>query len=220
MPAIHLNDLTFEYSSAVPIITGASVSIGPGWTGVVGSNGAGKTTVLRLVDGTLSPVSGTIVIDPSDGVVVHCPQTADTIDDNIRALAGAWDGPANSLLGRLELDRDQLDRWSTLSPGERKRWQIGGALHREPDVLLLDEPTNHLDTDARDLLISALERFRGVGLIVSHDRTVLNGLCVRILRVGDRGVELWNGDYDTAHAAWEADEAGAGRELRAFGRRT
>ena len=61
-----------------------------------------------------------------------------------------------------------------LSPGERKRWQIGGALAREPDVLFLDEPTNHLDASARELLLDALRRYRGVGVVVAHDRAFLD----------------------------------------------
>lgn len=207
MPAIHFHDLTFQYSSAVPVITAASLSLGPGWTGVVGANGAGKTTLIRLVEGSLLPSSGTMTLDPAGGVVVHCPQMADTVDGNTTTLADAWDGVAHTLLGRLQLNRDELSRWDTLSPGERKRWQVGGALYREPDVLLLDEPTNHLDARARDLLVDALRGFRGVGLVVSHDRTVLNTLCTRVLRIAGGSIELWNGGYDTAHASWEAREA-------------
>lgn len=206
MPAIHFHDLSFQYSSAVPVITDASFSLGPGWAGVVGANGAGKTTLIRLLDGSLSPTSGSITLDPANGIVVHCPQTADAVDDNTAALADAWDGAAHALLGRLRLDRAELERWETLSPGERKRWQVGGALYREPDVLLLDEPTNHLDAEARDLLVAALGGFREVGLVVSHDRTVLNTLCSRVLRIVSGDVEVWSGDYDTAHAAWEARE--------------
>jgi len=207
MPAIHLRNTSFAYSSAVPVVTDASCSLGPGWTGVVGANGAGKTTVLRLIDRTLIPTAGTVDIDPTNGLVVRCPQTADEIDRNIRALADAWDGEAHTLLGRLQLDREYLGRWRTLSPGERKRWQVGGAIYQQPDVLLLDEPTNHLDAEARGLLVSALARFGGVGLVVSHDRALLNGLCTRMLRVAEGRLELWNGDYDTAHVAWEAEEA-------------
>ena len=183
MPAVHFRDLSFSYSSAVPVLAGVSLSLGKGWTGVVGANGVGKSTLLRLIDGSLSPSQGAVVVDPNNGLVVHCPQTADTADPNIERLAAAWDGEAQTARGRLGLVQDDLNRWSTLSPGERKRWQIGGALYQHPDVLLLDEPTNHLDAPARDLLLDALDRYRGVGLIVSHDRTVLNRLCRRILRI-------------------------------------
>jgi len=206
MPAVHLRDLCFRYTSDVPVIIDAAFSLGAGWTGVVGANGAGKTTLLRLIEGSLAATAGTVILDLSDGVVVHCPQTADTIDGNISALSEARDGAARALLGKLDLDRSDLDRWPSLSPGEKKRWQIAGALHRNPDMLLLDEPTNHLDAAARHLLLAALRPYRGVGLVVSHDRTVLNGLCRRILRVERGSAELWHGGYDMARSGWEAQE--------------
>jgi len=93
-----------------------------------------------------------------------------------------------------------------MSPGERKRWQVGGALYQQPEILLLDEPTNHLDADARGLLLGTLDRYRGVGLIVTHDRAVLNRLCRRIMRVSDGAVTLWQGGYDGARMAWESQE--------------
>jgi ATPase subunit of ABC transporter with duplicated ATPase domains len=207
MPAIHFRNLSFTYSAAIPVVTEASCSIGAGWTGVVGANGAGKTTLLRLVDGTLLASAGDLELDPPGGLVVRCPQTADEIDDNIKTLAVAWDGAAHALLGRLELTPADLDRWPTLSPGERKRWQIGGALYRDPEILLLDEPTNHLDVAARGLLMDVLARYRGAGVVVSHDRDVLNGLCRRILRIDNSNVELWQGGYDVARQAWESEAA-------------
>lgn len=206
MSAIHFHDLSFHYSKAVPILESTSFSLGRGWTGVVGSNGAGKTTILGLIDGSLSATGGSILLDPPDAIVTHCPQTADTIDLNIEILREAFDGDAQTMVGRLGLDRNDLDRWGTLSPGERKRWQVGGALYRRPDVLLLDEPTNHLDRDARALLLDELHRFGGIGLVVSHDRTVLNDLCRRIVRIEHGRAELWQGSYDSAHRAWTAAE--------------
>jgi len=99
-----------------------------------------------------------------------------------------------------------------LSPGERKRWQIGAALASAPDVLLLDEPTNHLDEGARTLLLEALSDFTGTGIIVSHDREVLRALTTRTLRIHRTRVRLWNGSYATARASWEAEEAATIRE--------
>ena len=206
MSAIHFRDVSFHHSSAVPILESASFSLGRGWTGVVGTNGAGKTTILDLIEGSLSATGGSLWLDPPDAIVTLCPQTADKMDPNIEILRESFDGDAQTLVGRLGLERSDLDRWETLSPGERKRWQVGGALYQRPDVLLLDEPTNHLDRDARSLLIDELHRFGGTGLVVSHDRTVLNHLCRRILRIERAVVELWQGGYDIAHRAWIATE--------------
>jgi ATPase subunit of ABC transporter with duplicated ATPase domains len=161
-----------------------------------------------------------------DHAAALCPQRVDALDAAIRSLAAATSGEAHRLLGRLRLDPSDLERWRTLSPGERKRWQIGAALAAEPDVLLLDEPTNHLDGVARDLLLGALAGFSGVGVVVSHDRALLNALthatvCVRFARV-----ELWRGAYDAARREWEAalertrgEHARARREERKLQRR-
>jgi ATPase subunit of ABC transporter with duplicated ATPase domains len=93
-----------------------------------------------------------------------------------------------------------------LSPGERKRWQVGAALAAEPAVLMLDEPTDHLDIEARDLLIAGLERFRGVGIIVSHDRALLDRITGYTVRVNDGSARIWRGGYSGAKVAWEAEE--------------
>jgi ATPase subunit of ABC transporter with duplicated ATPase domains len=212
MPAVHLKQLSYRYTTAAEVITGADVHIGPGWTGVVGTNGAGKTTFLRLIAGQLAPTSGTVVVEPADGPVVLCEQTVDHLTPAIRAFADSWDGSDVSLRGRLGLDPYQLDRWLTLSPGERKRWQVGAALSQRPDVLLLDEPTNHLDSEARSLLVAALQRHEGVGLVVSHDRALLEELTIRTIRVEKGKITVWNGSYRAASEGWSAVEAKAAAE--------
>ena len=207
MPAVHLNKLSFRYSTAVEVLVDAEVHIGPGWTGVVGANGVGKTTLLQLVAGRLTPQEGTLAIDPADAVVVLCEQTVDHPTPDIERFAGSWEGLDPALRGRLELDVDEFERWPSLSPGERKRWQVGAALSQEPDLLLLDEPTNHLDSEARQLLISALRRFSGVGMVVSHDRSLLEELTTRTLRIVRGELTLWNGAYRAASREWTAAES-------------
>lgn len=212
MPAVHFNHLSFRYSTAVDVLTDVDIHLGPGWTGVVGANGAGKTTLLQLVAGRLTPSEGSVSVDPADVPVVLCDQVVDRPTTDIGRFAESWEGLDASLRARLGLDVDQIHRWTSLSPGERKRWQIGAALSREPGVLLLDEPTNHLDSEARSMLIGALSRFGGVGLVVSHDRSLLEELTGRTLRL-DRGeVTLWNGAYGAASAGWAAAESEASEQ--------
>ena len=86
------------------------------------------------------------------------------------------DGDAFEIRGRLGVGDDWIDRWPTLSHGERKRAQIAVALWRKPNVLAVDEPTNHLDVDAQDMLFNALSTFHGVGILVSHDQRFLDTL--------------------------------------------
>ena len=206
MPAVHLDHLSYRYSTAVDVLDDAGAHLGPGWTGVVGANGSGKTTLLRLIAGTLTPSGGSVTLDPRDAVCVTCDQEVESLSADIAAFGASWDAPDITLRGRLALETSDLDRWDTLSPGERKRWQIGAALARRPDVLLLDEPTNHLDRTGRDLLVEALVRFGGVGLVVSHDRRLLDELTERTLRITRGSVEVWGGGYTVAHDAWIAAE--------------
>ena len=183
------------------------IHLDPGWAGLVGANGSGKTTLLRLLAGELAPADGEVVRDPPGLSLVTCPQDVARCDAAITALADAADRAGARLRGSLGLDPAQLGRWPTLSPGERKRWQIGAALAADPDVLLLDEPTNHLDSEARDLLVATLARFRGVGVVVSHDRDLLDRLTTRTLRIHRGALRSWPGPYSAARACWEAERA-------------
>lgn len=207
MSAIHLSHVSFSYSSAVPIIEDATFDLGPGWTGLVGANGAGKSTLLHLITGDHPPDGGAVSVEPPGLPPVLCEQRIDELTKAIEGLAWDWERDAVRMRASLSLDPEQLDRWDTLSPGERKRWQIGAALVRQPDVLLLDEPTNHLDAEARDLLVAALTAYRGCGVVVSHDRGLLNELTTRTIRVHRGRVKLWNGSYDVAHEEWRAKAA-------------
>ncbi len=203
MSSVRLVGASFQYSDATPILRDLDLVLVPGWTGLVGPNGAGKTTLLRLVDGTLVPTAGIVRRDPSASRVTSCPQEVVACTPAIEAFASAWDRHARRLHGRLRLDPDALVRWPSLSPGERKRWQIGAALADEPDVLLLDEPTNHLDADARAWLLDALRGFAGIGVVVSHDRDLLDQLTVRTARVEHGRVLALDLPYSQARAAWE-----------------
>ena len=189
------------------MLSDITVHLTAGWTAVVGANGAGKTTLLGLATGALAPTRGVVVREPDGAVCVTCDQRVDAPDRHVLALAGAVDRAALRWMDQLALDPDQLARWPTLSPGERKRWQIGAALAAEPDVLALDEPTNHVDADARARLIRAIGRFRGVGLLVSHDRDLLDALPRRTLRIDRGAATLYEGGYQAARAAWEAEAA-------------
>jgi ATPase subunit of ABC transporter with duplicated ATPase domains len=203
---VRLSGLSFSYSDSVSTLTDVTLTLAAGWTGVVGPNGAGKTTLLRLIAGDLEPTAGHVKLDPLQSVVRVCAQTVETMTPEISAFARVTDGVARRIHGELRLDHAALGRWPTLSPGERKRWQVGAALSAEPAVLMLDEPTDHLDVEARALLIAGLERFRGVGIVVSHDRTLLDRLTTYTVRVHDGSARIWRGSYTHAKCAWEAEE--------------
>ena len=206
MASIHLKQLAFAYADSVPLLQEVELHLLPGWHGLVGANGAGKTTLLRLVAGEIEPDCGEIVRHPRGARALYCPQEIEERTPEVDAFAAASSGTAQRLLGQLRLGSTSLERWPVLSPGERKRWQIGAAIAADPPVLLLDEPTNHLDAEARDLLCTALRGFSGVGVLVSHDRALLNALTGHTLRLEDGRLHVLRGGYDESRRTWEAQE--------------
>ncbi|HML16991.1 MAG TPA: ATP-binding cassette domain-containing protein [Bryobacteraceae bacterium] len=203
---VRVSNLSFSYSDSVAIIRDANFQITRGWTGIVGPNGAGKTTLMRLIAGELEPASGSVHFDRGNSGPVLLRQTVEDLTPAIERFADSRDGQSARLFGELGLSPEEILRWSTLSPGERKRWQVGAALWSDPEVLMLDEPSDHLDSEGRDFLIAGLRRFRGIGIVVSHDRAMLDLLASYTVRV-DRGTaRLWRGSYSEAKRSWEAEQ--------------
>ncbi|MCP3915906.1 MAG: ABC-F family ATP-binding cassette domain-containing protein [bacterium] len=209
MPSVFISRATFAYAS-LPILESVDLELHSGWTGVVGPNGAGKSTLLGLIAGTLEADEGAVRRQPASLTCEVCAQRVEDEPGAVRAFAARDDAPARRWIGLLRLDPDALVRWETLSPGERKRWQVGAALAADPHVLLLDEPTNHLDGDAVELLVNALAQFRGIGIVVAHDRRFLDALTTHTILVRGGTATSWTGGYSSARGTWERSE----RELR------
>lgn len=204
--SISFDHITFTHDNAVlPLLEDVTVHFDTGWTGIVGPNGSGKTTLLHLAAGLLDVQQGQLRRPAS---VVLCPQRTDDAPKALPAFLAATVAEACALRGCLQIGEDWADRWATLSHGERKRAQIGVALWCEPEALLLDEPTNHIDRDARALLIQTLRSFRGVGLVVSHDRELLDLLCMQCLFLAPPRAVLRPGGYSQAAADGEREAAG------------
>lgn len=216
MPSLRAQKLCFAFQS-VPVFDGLSFHLSPPWTGIVGANGLGKTTLLRLITGELVPTHGSVSVEPRGARVAFCPQRVEALGEPIADLAWGQDKHAYRLRMRLKLDAAEVERWGTLSPGERKRWQLGAALYTEPDVLLLDEPGNHLDAPGLNWLRETLRGFRGLGVLVSHDRALLDEATHATLRLTSAGARLWPLPFSAACAAWTEEEAAqraARRETR------
>lgn len=169
---------------------------GKGWTGIIGANGTGKTTLLRLVCGELTPEAGALHVP---GRAVLCVQRTDSPPAGLDAFLGATDSESCRLRGELAVEGDWLARWGTLSHGERKRAQIGVTLWSQPAVLAVDEPTNHIDAPTRALLGNALRAFDGIGLLVSHDRALLDTLCHQCLFLDPPDTVMRPGGYTEGH---------------------
>jgi len=216
MSSLTFQNVSFGYESSTdPLFSEVSFGLSPGWTGVIGANGAGKTTLLRLACRELLPQQG-VILAPDH--VVYCAQRTDEPPPELGGFLAAGDGESFRIRRNLEIAEDWIERWDTLSHGERKRAQIGVALWQSPHLLALDEPTNHLDLAARGLVLAALRAFRGVGLLVSHDRVLLDGLCSRCLFVEPSRVMVRPGGYTQACAQREL-EADSARSARQEARR-
>ncbi len=199
---------TFD-SLCAPIIHNLTARFPRGFTGIVGANGVGKSTLMALATGALKPLSGQIHRPAS---ALYCPQRTDHPPEHLHALLNADDAHTGALRARLGLQGDWPDRWPTLSHGERKRAQIAVALWLRPDVLAIDEPSNHIDAATRDLLLRELKIFQGIGLLVSHDRTLLDTLCRQCLFLEPGGAIMRPGGYTLGHQQEQADNQRARTE--------
>lgn len=187
-----------------PLFTDLTMQFPVGWTGIVGPNGAGKTTLLQVATGKLTAPSGQV---HRQGLSLYLAQRTDDPPELFEDFI--WAPDATELKARLQVREDWPERWSTLSHGERKKAQIAVALWREPAVLALDEPSNHIDASARRLLRLALKEFSGIGLLVSHDRALLDELCTQCLLLDPPDAVLRPGGVSEALAQQANDEKGA-----------
>ena len=176
---------------------------------MIGANGVGKSTLLKLLCGYLKPEQGEVV---GADRAIYCEQRTDNPPQLLGEFLENWDGEAFELRGRLGVEPDFLERWPQLSHGERKRAQLGCALWQQPALLALDEPTNHIDASARSLLIDVLQRYGGVGVLVSHDRQLLDLLCKQCVWLTASGVEVYPGTYTEAKALFNASREHATKE--------
>lgn len=160
--------------------------------GVIGINGTGKSTFLKVLAGRLEADAGTISRNPN--VQVSLLEQNPPMEDDATVLEQVFlhfpkefrelnEYEAKSMLNRLGLP-DYEQKVGTLSGGQRKRVALAAALIHPADVLILDEPTNHLDLKTKDVLKQALLDFGGTLIVVSHDRDFLDGLVSKVYEFG------------------------------------
>lgn len=195
-----------------PIVQHLDLLLGPGQRlGLLGPNGSGKTTVLKLLAGTLAPDTGTI--SRADKLrVVTFEQHRDSLDQQAslrRSLAPHGDAVVYqdrsvhlvSWAKRFLFRPEQLDLpVSRLSGGEQARLLIARLMLQPADLLILDEPTNDLDIPTLDVLEDSLVEFPGALVLVTHDRWLLDRVSTMLLALDGTGQAEWFADY----AQWEA----------------
>ncbi len=230
MALITLDDLSIGFRGP-PLMEGVSCRIDPGQKiGLLGRNGTGKTTLMRILCGDVEPDGGAVQREPGLRVALlpqHVPSATGTIHEIVAqgASIGHEDAEApwkaelrvEQVLSRMKLD--ETARYETLSSGMKRRVLLAQSLASEPDLLLLDEPTNHLDIDAIGWLEEFLSRWNGTLLFVTHDRMFLRRLATRILEI-DRGRLFdWSCDYETFLQRKEAALAAEEQQHALFDRK-
>ncbi len=196
------------------MLHGVTLSLPTGWTGVVGDNGCGKSTLARIAAGELRPTSGSV--GPAGLVAAYCEQDSALAPAGLLGFAAAWDRDAVRLREALGIGDDLAWRFGELSSGQQKRLQVAVALWNRPDVLVMDEPTNHLDAPTRKAVLFALRSFNGVGILISHDRDFLNALVERCVSFEGGEVRMRPGTYSQALGLRQREtEAAADAQTRA-----
>ncbi|MBS0332255.1 MAG: ABC-F family ATP-binding cassette domain-containing protein, partial [Proteobacteria bacterium] len=229
MPAPSTAFVTLDGLSAAapdgrPLFQDLTLAFGAERTGLVGRNGVGKTTLLRLILGEAQPAAGRLAVRGRVGVLRQT--LAAEASASVAGLLGVE--PALARLARIEAGRggeadltdadwtlpsrmdealaqvglDGLDLarpLASLSGGQATRVALAALLVAQPDLILLDEPTNNLDAEARALVAEVLRRWKGGAIVVSHDRALLRQMD-RIVELSTLGATVYGGGYDLYEA--------------------
>ncbi len=225
---LELEDVTVNVAGR-SLLDAQTWRIGPGARiGLVGVNGSGKTTVLRLLAGQQQPDAGRRV-QGSTVRLAHLHQELEELPESLRVLEAVQEVAHRVVLGRQELSASQLAerlgfpasrQWipvADLSGGEQRRLQLTRLLMAEPNVLLLDEPTNDLDIDTLQQLEDLLDGWPGSLVVVSHDRYLVERVCDTVVALlGDGRITHLPGGIEEYLQRWDAAVKPAGSPTEAL----
>ncbi|RMI31103.1 ABC-F family ATP-binding cassette domain-containing protein [Streptomyces triticirhizae] len=237
---VSVQRLVFDWPDGTRVFDGLDLAIGPGRTGLIGLNGSGKSTLLKLIAGELTPTAGTVrvagevgllaqsvtldVTQPVDRLLgiaearaaLHAIEAGDASEAHFAAVGDDWDveGRTRAVLDQLGLSHIGLDTIvGRVSGGETVLLRLAALLLRRPDVLLLDEPTNNLDLRARERLHAAVAAWRGVLVVVSHDRELLERVD-QIADLREGRVVRYGGPLSAYQEALAVEQEAATRTVR------
>ena len=203
MPIVRLDKVSLSFGLK-PLLDHVDLQIRRGErVCLLGRNGEGKSSLLRLITREGAPDAGEVWVRPGVRIATLAQEVAASSDQTVGDVVRGgtthgedWQAElqVDQVIARLNLDRDAP--MSALSGGWRRRAMLGRALVSAPDLLLLDEPTNHLDIEAITWLEDMMLDFAGALLFISHDRAFVRRLATRIVEL-DRGqLRVWPGTYD------------------------
>ena len=201
-------NLGFSYDGVKKVFEGLEFNISRGdKVALIGYNGLGKTTLMRIIAGTRTPTEGKAVLGHNVVTGYLSQEFAETIPPDVtvyRNAKNAWDahggGPEKvfrNQLGAFGFDENDVEKPAgVLSGGEKIRLAFLRLFLTAPNFLLLDEPTTHLDLDGRRLLQDALQKYRGTILLVSHDIDFVRAVATSVLEITREGIRQFPGGYD------------------------
>ena len=171
---------------------------------VVGINGAGKSTFLKVLAGQTEPTAGSVTIGANVNIGYFSQHAMDILDPGKTVLDTVQDamplanlGVVRNLCAAFLFQGDDVyKRIDKLSGGEKSRVVLATMLVKPINLLILDEPTNHLDIQSRAVLLEALHEFSGTVLLVSHDRHFLKRLVNRVFEIDHGAMRVYEGDYE------------------------
>ncbi len=213
-PLLALDGASLGYGTGRPVLAGVTLSLLPGTRiGLLGRNGAGKSTFIKALAGEVELMSG----ERHEGrglVVGYFAQhqleqlRADEtpMQHLMRLLPQSREQDQRDFLGRFGFGEQALAPVGPFSGGERARLALALVVAQRPNLLLLDEPTNHLDIDMRHALTLALQEYEGAVVIVSHDRHMLRTTADDFWLVADGAVQPFDGDLDD-YRSWLSNSA-------------
>src|SRR5215468_8949872 len=204
-PIIALDGVSVGYDAARPVLNRVTLRIdNDDRIALLGANGNGKSTLVKLIAGRLAPFSGQVTRADKLSVGYFAQHQLDELDlegstyDHIRRLmADAPESKIRARAGAIGFSGKAADTLvKSLSGGEKARLLLGLATFHAPNMIILDEPTNHLDFDSRAALAEAINDFEGAVIMVSHDRYLIESCAERLWVVADRTVTSYDGDLE------------------------
>jgi ATP-binding cassette subfamily F protein 3 len=204
-PIIAIDDVDVGYTPGKPVLRNIALRIdNDDRIALLGSNGNGKSTLVKLIAGRLEPSEGSITRASRLKIAYFAQHQLDelesdaTVYDHVRKLLpDAPETKVRAVAGSFGFSGVNADKKiEKLSGGEKARLTLGLATFDAPHLLILDEPTNHLDIDSRAALIEAINDFPGATILVSHDRHLLDACADRLLLIANGKVTPFDGDLD------------------------
>ena len=209
-PIIAVNDVCFDYNpdgKSKSDYLLQKVNFGVTLTSriaILGANGQGKSTLLKLIMGSLRPLDGTVSVNSGLRIGYFTQHSGDNFDLKLSALENllnmfenAEDQEMRSFLGKFQIQgNDAMKPMMLLSGGQKSRVAFAALAWKKPHVLVIDEGSNHLSMSAVDALIEAIQDFQGGLLIVSHDQHFVSNTCSELWVVSEGACTRFRGDFD------------------------